>query len=124
MVQQPLRTATVHARSYDPANLLNFLQFLQFLLGAASDAALAQRLEVTAADISMLRRRRIPLTAGMLIRMSDFCEMSIEDLLTILGDRRSQIRLPQRRRRNTAEQVGRDGRRQVLALRDEADPGS
>lgn len=120
MVQQPLRTATVPARSYDPANLLNFLQFL---LGAGSDAALAQRLEVTAADISLLRRRRIPLTAGMLIRMSDFCGMSVEDLLTILGDRRSQMRLPQRRRRGTPEQARQDGRRQVLALRGKADPG-
>ncbi len=121
MVQQLLPTAAVNSGPYEPENLLNFLQFL---LGAASDAALAQRLEVTAADIPLLRRRRIPLTGGMLIRMSDFCGVSVDALRTILGDRRSQMRVPQRRWRGTTEQARQDARRQVLALRGKADPGS
>ncbi len=99
MVLQPSPTPFVLIGTYDPAHLLDVLQGL---LGVASDAALAQQLEVTAASMLLLRRRRIPLTAGMLIRMSDFSGVSVDSLRTILGDRRSQMRVPRRRRRCAA----------------------
>jgi hypothetical protein len=53
--------------------------------------------------MSLLRRRRIPLTAGMLIRMSDFSGVSVDSLRTILGDRRNQMRVPQRRNAATPQ---------------------
>ena len=76
--------------TYDPDNLLTSLIGR---LKLKNDAALARALEVDPPVISKIRHRRLPVGASMLIRMHEVSELSIENLRSLLGDRRHKFRI-------------------------------
>lgn len=76
--------------TYDPDNLLTSLIGK---LKLKNDAALSRALEVDAPVISKIRHRRLPVGASMLIRMHEVSKLSIEDLRSLMGDRRHKFRI-------------------------------
>ncbi|MDO8728689.1 MAG: hypothetical protein Q7K26_02210 [bacterium] len=76
--------------SYNPDNLLDAI-IKQLHL--KNDAALSRTLEVAPPVISKIRHRRLPIGASMLIRMHEVTELSIKDLRTLMGDRRTKFRI-------------------------------
>jgi len=76
--------------SYDPNNLLTSLLGN---LKLKNDSALARALEVGPPMISKIRHRQLPVSASLLIRMHEVSGLSIEDLRTLMGDRRHKFRI-------------------------------
>src|SRR5437588_12893159 len=75
---------------YDPDRLLDALIEKLHL---KNDAALSRALEVAPPVISKIRHRRLPVGASLLIRMHEVSELSIRDLLILMGDRREKYRI-------------------------------
>lgn len=75
---------------YDPDNLLTALIRK---LNLKNHAALARALDVEQTVISKIRHGKLPVSASMLIRMHEVTHLSIEDLRSLLGDRRSKFRM-------------------------------
>lgn len=76
--------------TYDPCRLLDSLiEKLQL----KSDAALSRALEVGPPIISKIRCRRMPVTASLLIRMHEISGLTIEELRSLMGDRRGKFRI-------------------------------
>lgn len=75
---------------YDPDNLLTSVMRQ---LNLKNDAALSRALEVGPPVISKIRHRKIPVGASMLIRMHEVTNLSIENLRSLMGDRRSKFRI-------------------------------
>jgi len=80
----------LHSPEYDPNHLLGALIEKLHL---KNDAALSRALEVAPPVISKIRHRRLPVGASLLIRMHEVCELSIEDLRALMGDRRGKFRI-------------------------------
>jgi hypothetical protein len=76
--------------TYEPNNLLDALKDI---LGSKNDAALSRTLKVASPIISKIRHHRLPVSAGLLIRMHDVTDLSVSDLQGMMGDRRSKFRL-------------------------------
>jgi len=76
--------------NYDPNNLLDTL-IKQLHL--KNDAALSRALEVAPPVISKIRHRRLPVGASLLIRMHEISDLSIKELRSLMGDRRSKFRI-------------------------------
>lgn len=87
--QQPLRENKVK-NEYDPNKLIDFLRAE---LKCGTDSALASKLEVAPPIISKVRHRKLPIGAGLLIRMHEETEISIHDLRNLMGDRRKKFRM-------------------------------
>jgi hypothetical protein len=75
---------------YNPDNLLDTLRTK---LHYKNDAALSRALEVAPPVISKIRHRRVPIAASLLIRMHEVSHLSIEDLRSYMGDRRTKYRM-------------------------------
>jgi D-serine deaminase-like pyridoxal phosphate-dependent protein len=76
--------------TYDPNRFFdNVIEHMHL----ASDAALAQALEVAPPVISKMRHRRIPIGASMLIRIHEESGLNIKDLRELMGDRRKRVRI-------------------------------
>lgn len=75
---------------YDPNTLLD--QLLAHL-SLKNDAALARILEVAPPVISKIRHGKLPVGASLLVRMHEVSEISIRDLRSLMGDRRSRFRM-------------------------------
>ena len=75
---------------YDPNNLL---ESLIERLNLKNDAALSRALEVAPPLISKIRHRRLPVGASLLIRMHEVSQLSIKDLRSLMGDRRTKFRI-------------------------------
>jgi hypothetical protein len=60
-------------------------------LGLRNDASLARTLEVGAPMISKLRHGKVPVGAGLLIRMMEVSGISIKELRALMGDRREKF---------------------------------
>jgi plasmid maintenance system antidote protein VapI len=58
-----------------------------------NDAALSRALEVDPPMISKIRHRTLPVGASMLIRMHEVTDLSIEELRSLMGDRRNKFRI-------------------------------
>lgn len=54
-------------------------------LGLKNDAALSRALEVAPPVVSKIRHARLPIGAGLLIKMHDLTGMTINDMRVILG---------------------------------------
>ena len=83
-------THTDKPGTYDPNNLLSSLINT---LNLKNDAALSRALEVAPPVISKVRRGRLPGGASLLIRMQEVSNMSIQQLRTLMGDRRRKFRI-------------------------------
>lgn len=77
-------------RKYDPDHLL---ASLIGRLKLKNDAALSRALEVSPPVISKIRHRRLPVTGSLLIRMHEVTNLSIGELRSLLGDRRTKFRI-------------------------------
>lgn len=75
---------------YSPDRLLNTVREA---LQLKNDAALARKLEVPAPPISKIRSRRLTVGAGILIRIHEVTGLEIFDLRSLMGDRRSKLRI-------------------------------
>lgn len=75
--------------NYNPDRLLDVLRDNHRL---KNDAGLARALEVARPVISDIRHRRVPLGAGLLIRMHEAFGLDILDLRYLMGDRRRKFR--------------------------------
>jgi transcriptional regulator with XRE-family HTH domain len=75
---------------YDPNRLLNVLMER---LGIAGDKELSQRLNVSAKVLQKIRTGELTISASMLLWMAECAQTTIEDLRSILGDRRKKLRL-------------------------------
>lgn len=76
--------------NYDPNMLLD--QLLEHL-SLKNDAALSRVLEVAPPVISKIRHGKLPVGASLLLRMHEVSGMSIRDLRSLMGDRRSRFRM-------------------------------
>lgn len=76
--------------AYDPSRLLDALIFH---LRLKNDSALARLLGVRPQRVSKIRRRANPVSAALLIRMSEITSFNISELRQLLGDRRSKYRI-------------------------------
>lgn len=85
------RAGPVSNEDYDPNRLLDALLST---LALKNDAALSRLLEVEAPTISKIRHHRLRVGAGMLLRMHEVSALSIAELRTLMGDRRTRVRLP------------------------------
>ena len=83
-------THTDKPDTYDPNNLLSSLINT---LNLKNDAALSRTLEVAPPVISKIRHGRLPVGASLLIRMQEVSNMSIQQLRTLMGDRRRKFRI-------------------------------
>jgi len=77
---------TNHQPHYQPSNLLDTLIVT---LGLKNDAALSRTLKVGPAVLSKIRNRHMPISAGLLLRMHEETDISIQDLRELMGDHRS-----------------------------------
>jgi plasmid maintenance system antidote protein VapI len=75
--------------TYNPGHLLNALIRK---LELRNDASLCNALGVAPSIISKIRHRRLPVSAGMLIRMHEVSDFTIQELRMLMGDRRHQFR--------------------------------
>jgi len=86
-----MRDSTMeHAGHYDPAGLLDAMEARLML---SSDAQLARLLELQPPLISKIRHRHLPVGAAFLIRLHEASGMTIADMRTLLGDRRTRFRI-------------------------------
>lgn len=76
--------------NYNPDNLL---ASIIGKLNLKNDAALSRALEVAPPVISKIRHRRLPVGASLLIRMHEVTELSIQELRSLMGDRRNKFRI-------------------------------
>lgn len=74
---------------YDPNKLIDAL-IRRMLL--KNDVALCRALEVGPPLISKIRNRTLPVSAALLIRMHEESNISIAELRSLMGDRRSTFR--------------------------------
>ena len=74
--------------NYDPNHLLDTLRNRLHL---KNDKALAARLDTSAAVISKIRHRILPVGATLLIRMHEISEISIKELRALMGDHRARF---------------------------------
>lgn len=84
MNQQPIH------HEYNPNRLFDTLLERQ---GLSSDKALSRKLHVARHVISNIRAGCLPMAASMLLWIADSTGTSIEELRSILGDRRAKARL-------------------------------
>lgn len=94
--------------SYSPAKLLNTVMTE---LGLRNDAALARLLDIQAPLLSKIRNGKLPISAGVLLRLHEVSGRSIDDLRFLMGDRRTRFRIcarsnPSYRRRKTGQPQG------------------
>lgn len=75
---------------YDPNRLLDTLMKR---LGITSDKTLSRRLQIAKHVICNIRTGRLPIGASMLLWMAEATGTSINELRSILGDRRAKARL-------------------------------
>jgi hypothetical protein len=75
---------------YNPDNLL---ASIIGKLNLKNDAALSRALEVAPPVISKIRHRRLPVGASLLIRMHEVTDLSIAELRSLMGDRRTKFRI-------------------------------
>jgi hypothetical protein len=75
---------------YDPDHLL---ASIIGKLKLKNDAALSRALEVAPPVISKIRHRRLPVGASLLIRMHEVTDLSIAELRSLMGDRRTKFRI-------------------------------
>jgi hypothetical protein len=75
---------------YDPNT---FLDKMLDILRLKNDAALSRALEVGPPVISKIRHGRLPVGAGLLIRIHEVTGLSVADLRLLLGDRRGKYRI-------------------------------
>lgn len=80
----------IKATRYDPNHLLNCLLNIT---GVASDVALARKLKISARVITMMRERKISISASMMMWLHEATGLTIEELRGLLGDRRAKHRL-------------------------------
>ncbi|TWI50354.1 hypothetical protein IP92_01583 [Pseudoduganella flava] len=80
-------------------------------LRVRSDKQLAKALGLSADVLCQLRRRRIPVTATMLMQMQEVSGVPVDTLRALMGDRRRRIRVMglSRPRRGKAAPPARDG---------------
>lgn len=80
---------TQHVPAYDPDRLLNEVAKE---LGAADDAALSKKLNISRAVLSHIRRRHLSVTPSFLMWLHEATGMQIQKLRDLLGDRRRRVR--------------------------------
>jgi hypothetical protein len=80
----------VASANYNPDNLL---ASIIGKLNLKNDAALSRALEVAPPVISKIRHRRLPVGASLLIRMHEVTDLSIAELRSLMGDRRTKFRI-------------------------------
>ena len=96
-------THTDKPGTYDPNNLLSSLINT---LNLKNDAALSRTLEVAPPVISKIRHGRLPVGASLLIRMQEVSNMSIQQLRTLMGDRRRKFRISDKQYKPGRENSG------------------
>lgn len=60
-------------------------------MGLRNDAALSRMLELSAPTISKIRRRALPVSAGVLLQMHEVSGLTIRDLRALMGDHRRRF---------------------------------
>lgn len=81
---------TIASSKYDPNRLLNTLMER---LSLPSDKELSQRLNVSTKVLRKIRTGELTISASMLLWMAECAQTTIEELRSILGDRRRKLRL-------------------------------
>jgi hypothetical protein len=75
---------------YNPAKLLDTIRRD---LSLRNDAALARSLDLQAPLLSKIRNAKLPISAGVLVRLHEVSGRSIDDLRFLMGDRRARFRI-------------------------------
>lgn len=81
---------TIASSKYDPNRLLNTLMER---LGLSGDKELSQRLNISTKVLRKIRTGELTISASMLLWMAECAQTTIEELRSILGDRRRKLRL-------------------------------
>jgi hypothetical protein len=78
-------------RQYDPNRLLDALLDR---LDLSSDQALAQHLHISFKTLDKIRSGALQLSATLLLHMAERAATNMEELRSIVGDRRKKLRMP------------------------------
>lgn len=84
---------TDHLQNFPKYNPNKFLDTMREKLFLKNDAALSRTLEVGPPVISKIRHGRLPIGGALLIRIHEVTGLSIADLRSSLGDRRTKFRI-------------------------------
>jgi len=79
---KPLANNLLENATYDPGNLFNAIK-TKFQL--KNDAALSGKLAVSAPVISKVRRKKMPISDALLVRMHDVTGMQISEIRQLMG---------------------------------------
>ena len=74
---------------YNPDRLINVLRMSYRV---KNDTALARILDIRPTTLSLIRRRKKPVAASLLIRIYEVSGIEISDLRCLMGDRRRKYR--------------------------------
>lgn len=85
----PDRPDLQQTTSYDPDRLLDEIAKT---LGAANDAALSQKLNISRTVVRQLRLRHLSITPSFLMWLHEASGVQIQKLRDLLGDRRKRVR--------------------------------
>jgi len=80
-------------KPYDPSRLLDVLRDR---LRLSSDQALAQHLVISPKTLEKIRSGQLQLSATLLLYLAERAATNMEELRSIVGDRRRKLRLPYR----------------------------
>jgi transcriptional regulator with XRE-family HTH domain len=81
---------TIGESRFDPSGLLDSLSERLLL---KNDAALSRALDISPPMISRIRHGRQKVGGAILLRMHEVSGLSIDDLRTLMGDRRRRLRI-------------------------------
>ncbi len=87
---QRFSSSSHQENTYDPKRLIDYLRER---LGLKNDSALAENLGMAPQRLSKVRNGVRPVTAALLIRMSEVSLYDVAELRAILGDRRAKYRI-------------------------------
>lgn len=96
---QPSSTTAATAATPNPAPTVapyhpeRVLDKVSEKLKLCNDAALARALKIAAPLLDQIRQRQMPLRASILLRINEVSGLSMGELRSLMGDRRSKFRM-------------------------------
>jgi plasmid maintenance system antidote protein VapI len=90
---QPTPTTNNQAPTDTPYHPERVLDQVSEELGVSDDIALAKALKIAAPLLDRIRHGQTPLRASILLRINEVSGMSMGELRSLMGDRRSKFRM-------------------------------
>lgn len=85
------KIAALQQGGYDPGRLLTHLIYI---LQLKNDIALSKTLRVSNSLLRAIREQKLAIAGAILIQMHEVSKLSINELRSLMGDRRRTCRMP------------------------------